>query len=425
MTTTTERPIDDHHQITGDWLLSEQRKIENVCNENIREFTTTCLLEVDWLKNYLTGIIINPHCKPPVCTSSNHRSDAQHKILEDCEHDADQENASKISFNYQHQNEVVCFDVQEKKEQDKEEIKDLNNVITSEHESKKFERKKTLIGPNSIRIEPKMEPRILSSFRSSNASSRDCVKGLNDLSNKKTTHKRLAQSKPEIKSLVLAAAAAKKEQEEQEKKYERIKEWEAKRLAASQRRHEEEQKRLQNARLREEEWKRKANFIPETKKKENDSSKKKRVDKTAQKKKEIDARQRDDVPSEKTSSQLEHKNILQKSPSQSSDFLCDQRNDQSEFDWNSRTDDEFPHSEEEETKRPEWCRQSNLNVALIHQASIDPEIIFGKIQPLNMEKIFRGRERKFRQRSSSANWFGGDALTIQEEIEYKFRMGFK
>jgi hypothetical protein len=85
----------------------------------------------------------------------------------------------------------------------------------------------------------------------------------------------------------------------------------------------------------------------------------------------------------------------------------------------------------------------------MRQASIDPETIFGKISPLNVDgklfqhiiikkknikkfnftrilliEIFRGREYRFRPRSSSADWTGLDALTEEEELEYKVCMGF-
>ncbi|CAG8560002.1 10532_t:CDS:2 [Acaulospora morrowiae] len=512
---TTERLINDY-QISDDWLLNEQRKFEYFCNENLQEFTATCLLEVEWLKSYLTDVILHssaiPRNQSPECTNQDQRHDAQHGILGNRKHSANPE--AFPNNNILHSNGFMISDAHYDNEQDKGKYKDPDvNNTAREHESKKLERKKTLNNSNFIRTGQYTEPYSLAS-RDSNAASRDCIKTSNDNPNKKTFPKRLAQSKPEIKSLVLAAAAAKKEQEEQEKKSERIKEWEAKRLAALQRRQEEEQKRLQNAKQREEAWKRKANFVPEVKKKENEGSRKKRVEKfvVQKKKKDIDMQQKNDVSFEKTLPHSEFKEhlLFKKSPLRSSDFLFNKKNDLPESNWNTRTNDESLHmcqaepssllfadtdtrmsgdeigiiltdndneilksarktktshshshsqeemnkyqykeesflghfdmqvdltetsgessSSEEEVnnpKRPEWCQPSNLKAALIRQASIDPEIIFGKVQPLNMEKIFKGRERKFRQRSSSANWLGGDALTVQEEIEYKSRMGFK
>ena len=42
-----------------------------------------------------------------------------------------------------------------------------------------------------------------------------------------------------------------------------------------------------------------------------------------------------------------------------------------------------------------------------------------------MEELFKVRQGKFRARSSSANWSGGDRLTKTEEVEYARRMGFR
>ena len=55
----------------------------------------------------------------------------------------------------------------------------------------------------------------------------------------------------------------------------------------------------------------------------------------------------------------------------------------------------------------------------------NPDEIFGPIKPLNMEELFKVRNGKFRARTSSANWNGGDRLTRAEEMEYAKRMGFK
>ncbi|CAG8533955.1 27481_t:CDS:2, partial [Dentiscutata erythropus] len=162
----------------------------------------------------------------------------------------------------------------------------------------------------------------------------------------KTIAKRLVKTKPEIKSLV-RAAAIKKEQEKHEKKT-AAKEWETKRLAASQRRQEEQQKRLQIAKQREEEWKRKANFIPDSKKKEEEGLKKKQVlQKTFEIKKKKDG-----------------------------DLILHSED--------SSEDDSSEDIEKYKNMRPSWCQPHNIKVALIRQASIDPETIFGSIQPLDM-----------------------------------------
>ncbi|CAG8609459.1 25244_t:CDS:2, partial [Racocetra persica] len=180
----------------------------------------------------------------------------------------------------------------------------------------------------------------------------------------KVVPKRLVKTKPEIKSLV-RAAAIKKEQEEHEKKT-AAKEWETKRLAASQRRQEEQQKRLQIAKQREEEWKRKANLITDTKKKEE----KKRIDQSLQKpfdikkKKDVDLNQNKPAPHEK--------NLT------SSVTIEDSQSEDSE------DDDSFVEVAKYKDIRPSWCQPHNIRAALIRQASIDPETIFGSIQPLDM-----------------------------------------
>jgi hypothetical protein len=66
-----------------------------------------------------------------------------------------------------------------------------------------------------------------------------------------------------------------------------------------------------------------------------------------------------------------------------------------------------------------------LRAALEAQSSRNPDEIFGPIKPLNMEELFKNRTNKFRARTSSANWNGGDRLTRTEEMEYVRRMGFK
>jgi len=76
-------------------------------------------------------------------------------------------------------------------------------------------------------------------------------------------------------------------------------------------------------------------------------------------------------------------------------------------------------------KRPQWAESPELRNALIAQASRNPDELFGPIKPLNMEELFKTKTNKFRARTSSANWNGGDRLTKAEEVEYARRMGFK
>ncbi|KAF9270206.1 hypothetical protein L218DRAFT_888608 [Marasmius fiardii PR-910] len=91
---------------------------------------------------------------------------------------------------------------------------------------------------------------------------------------------------------------------------------------------------------------------------------------------------------------------------------------------------EYSDSDDEDRKRtfdpPDWAQSPELRQALQMQSTINPDEIFGAIQPLRMEEIFRnGRTSRFRPRSSSANWNGTDRLTAEEEREYARRMGFR
>ncbi|KAI9811060.1 MAG: hypothetical protein M1827_005642 [Pycnora praestabilis] len=65
---------------------------------------------------------------------------------------------------------------------------------------------------------------------------------------------------------------------------------------------------------------------------------------------------------------------------------------------------------------PSWANSPNLNVLLSNQQSVDAGSVFGPIAPLQMEEIFRNKERhgRFRNRTSSANWNQGDRLTEEE-----------
>lgn len=76
-------------------------------------------------------------------------------------------------------------------------------------------------------------------------------------------------------------------------------------------------------------------------------------------------------------------------------------------------------------KRPTWAESPELRAALAVQAHRNPDELFGAIKPVSMEELFKVKTNKFRARTSSANWGGGDRLTKAEEVEYARRMGFK
>lgn len=80
-----------------------------------------------------------------------------------------------------------------------------------------------------------------------------------------------------------------------------------------------------------------------------------------------------------------------------------------------QTDDEDEDSEAEAAgAMASWADSPDLRRALLRQETMDPSAIFGPPAPLNMEEVFaksKDRWHKFRARTSSANWSGGDRLT--------------
>ncbi|EGO30557.1 hypothetical protein SERLADRAFT_375774 [Serpula lacrymans var. lacrymans S7.9] len=90
---------------------------------------------------------------------------------------------------------------------------------------------------------------------------------------------------------------------------------------------------------------------------------------------------------------------------------------------------EYSDSDDEDRPRsfdlPEWAHTPELNEALQVQSRLNPDDVFGVIRPLRMEEMFRTKQSRFRARTSSANWFGTDKLTLDEEKEYARRMGFR
>lgn len=79
------------------------------------------------------------------------------------------------------------------------------------------------------------------------------------------------------------------------------------------------------------------------------------------------------------------------------------------------TDSEDEDSDNE-FAAPSWVASPFLNQALSSQHLVDPESIFGPIGELKMDEIFKNKERakRWRERTSSANWSGTDRLTEEE-----------
>lgn len=83
-----------------------------------------------------------------------------------------------------------------------------------------------------------------------------------------------------------------------------------------------------------------------------------------------------------------------------------------------QTDDEDDDEDEAQKSgiAPPWADSPDLRRALMRQETMDPSMIFGPPAPLNMEEVFKNKEKwhKFRARTSSANWSGSDRLTEEE-----------
>ncbi|EON69411.1 hypothetical protein W97_08671 [Coniosporium apollinis CBS 100218] len=79
------------------------------------------------------------------------------------------------------------------------------------------------------------------------------------------------------------------------------------------------------------------------------------------------------------------------------------------------TDSEDEDSENE-FSAPSWVASPALRELLQQQQLVDPAEIFGPIAELKMEEVFRNKDRhkRFRDRTSSANWNGADRLTEEE-----------
>jgi len=91
-------------------------------------------------------------------------------------------------------------------------------------------------------------------------------------------------------------------------------------------------------------------------------------------------------------------------------------------------DSEYSDSDDEDRKKnfdpPDWAQSPNLHSTLHALSTVNPDQIFGAVQPLHIEDMFKNRQSRFRARTSSANWSGNDGLTPQEEEDYARRMGF-
>jgi hypothetical protein len=81
------------------------------------------------------------------------------------------------------------------------------------------------------------------------------------------------------------------------------------------------------------------------------------------------------------------------------------------------TDSEDEDSDADLAPVPKWAQPKELELQLRGQEGLEADAIFGPIAPFSLEETFKSDKRikKFRERTSSANWAGPDGLT-QEEI---------
>ncbi|KAK7058975.1 hypothetical protein VNI00_001599 [Paramarasmius palmivorus] len=294
--------------------------------------------------------------------------------------------------------------------------------------------------------------------------------------------------KAEVKSLQLAAAAAKKQQEEKDKKAAVLKNMESRRQLVLQKKAEEEKARKmeEEKKVREEAERRKKEreehtdkrpIKPVVTKKEEDLTGKRKIELKKPIPSGLNSSTSTKPSTFKPSSKqtpVTHSNNAAAGPSSSSKLPLNSMSKTRAKTPGKGTDDEFTqpsqliqnqmtarakaqiqaakqteppipsesielpeinseYSDSEDEDRPksfnppEWAQSPELRQQLQMQSTINPDDIFGAIQPLRMEEIFRntGRTSRFRARTSSANWNGSDRLTAEEEREYVRRMGFR
>lgn len=81
------------------------------------------------------------------------------------------------------------------------------------------------------------------------------------------------------------------------------------------------------------------------------------------------------------------------------------------------TDSEDEDSDAEMLPVPKWAQPKELENLLRQQEGMEVDSIFGPVAPFSLEETFKADKKikKFRERTSSANWSGADRLT-QDEI---------
>jgi hypothetical protein len=74
---------------------------------------------------------------------------------------------------------------------------------------------------------------------------------------------------------------------------------------------------------------------------------------------------------------------------------------------------------------PEWACKPNLTAELERQQPIDPDTIFPPFEPTcDLMAMFDKKKRPFQNRGESGHW-AGDALTREEDDNYRKQAGFQ
>eukprot|EP00835_Amoeboradix_gromovi_P005156 NODE_459_length_8196_cov_0.388539.p2 type:complete len:213 gc:universal NODE_459_length_8196_cov_0.388539:4588-3950(-) len=82
------------------------------------------------------------------------------------------------------------------------------------------------------------------------------------------------------------------------------------------------------------------------------------------------------------------------------------------------------YSQESPARVLEWAKSPSVRQMLKEQQNIDPELIFGKLDPIvTMQKIFDVVPANALNRGDSAAW-DQDKLTSEEEFRYKMKMKY-
>ena len=214
--------------------------------------------------------------------------------------------------------------------------------------------------------------------------------------------KKLPQNK-QIRALAAANQAKEKQEKEQERRDQQRKEIERRRQENIRRLAEEEERRKQELRKQDEERKRKA----------------------------LDARKKPLPTPKRQLSEIHDAGaaiIVPPPPSKKAKLPVSEEIELPEIPSDySDSEDDLPGPNPSFTI-PQWAASPDLRRALRQQQKIDPDTIFGPIGALQVDEIWKGKERalaRVRGRSSSVNWERGDKLSAEEVAEYARQMGYR